>query len=277
MTKIEDFIAGRSPAEMYETYLVPGFFKPFAEQMIENAVAGSKYIDVACGTGIVSRTLAAKLDDNVSIDALDMAPPMIDVAKQQTVSSVVKYHLTPADALPFDDALFDGAFCQQGIQFFPAKEKAFEEIFRVLKPGGRFYAAIWLPAKEANVVFASFEKAIGRHLGEDLLPLGPFSFGNLERLRRLATDGGFNIETLESRTLLTVLPSIRDLVLFDVLFLGRPGADGSLQPVIRPNDPAGDEIVEQMIAEMTEDLEPYIGDDGRLYTDATTYFLAANK
>lgn len=277
MTKIEDFMAGRTPAQLYETYLVPGFFTPFAEQMAEPVSPGLHCLDIACGTGVVSRTLAAIHDDDIAVRAVDIAPPMIDEAERRTKSPAVRYHLGAADALPFADGAFDVALCQQGVQFFPDKQKAFEEARRVLKPKGLFLASVWPPAEEANPVFHSFEKAVARRLGEDLSPLGPFSFGGEERLRTLAQEAGFAIETLERRTLPTVLPSIRELVLFDVLFLGRPGPDGSLQPVLAPDDPAGDAVIERIIADMTSELTDYMGSDGRLISPATTCFLIARK
>lgn len=277
MTNIQNFVAGRSPAELYETYLVPGFFRPFAEQLADNAAPGQHCLDVACGTGVVSRALAERHANDLAVKAIDVAPPMINVAKTRSASPVIEYFLGSADALPFNDELFDAAFCQQGIQFFPDKQKAFEEIRRTLKRGGWLFASIWPPADQANPVFLSFEKAVGQHLGEELLPLGPFSFGEETRLRELAEDAGFSVKTLEKRTLPTVLPSVRELVLFDVLFLGRPGADGALQPVIAADDPASDDIVENMITDMTAELTDYIGADGRLVSSASTYFLAARK
>jgi ubiquinone/menaquinone biosynthesis C-methylase UbiE len=276
MTKIEDFVAGRTSAELYETYLTPGFFAPWAEEMAELAAPGQNCLDLACGTGAVSRGLAAK-HNNMNIKAVDVAPLMLDEARKQTRSDAVEYHLGSADALPFDNDTFDMAFCQQGLQFFPDKEKAFDEVQRVLKPGGRFAVTIWRPVEEASPVFESFAKAVGRHLGEDLLPLGPFSFGSEERLRRLTEDAGFKIETLEQRTLPSVLPPVEALVLFDVLFLGRPAEDGSLQPVLAPDDPAGDAVVDKIINDMEEDLKSYIGADGNLHGPASTHFMIARK
>lgn len=276
MTKIEDFIAGRTPAELYETYLTPGFFAPWAEEMAELASPGQCCLDVACGTGAVSRALAARHND-ISIKAVDVAQPMLDEARKQTQEAAIDYHLGSADALPYDDDMFDMGFCQQGLQFFPDKERAFGEIFRVLKPGGRLAVSVWRPVEEASPVFESFAKAVGRHLGKDLLPLGPFSFGGEERLMALAESAGFEIETLEQRTLPSVLPPVADLVLFDVLFLGRPAEDGSLQPVLAPDDPAGDAIVDRMIDDMSEDLKSFIGADGNLHAPASTHFMIARK
>lgn len=269
MSKISDFIAGRTPPELYETYLTPGLFAPWAEDFAAFAEPGGRYLDIACGTGAVSRAIAGRLEDNVSIKAVDVAPLMIEAARRYTRTPAVEFELASADALPFDDASFDGAFCQQGLQFFPDKEKAFQEARRVIKPGGFFAASVWLPVEESSPVFRAFADSIARHLGEDLLPLGPFSFGDAERLRARAEEAGFKIDSLERRTKQAALPGIEDLVLFDFLFLGRPGPEGALQPIFKPDDPAGDAVVDKIVADMTVRLGEYVNADGTLSAPMT--------
>ena len=82
MTLISDFIAGRSPAAVYETYLVPGMFTPWAEQLLERLPPTGDCLDIACGTGIISRGIA-KCGAATSITAGDLAPPMLDVARAE--------------------------------------------------------------------------------------------------------------------------------------------------------------------------------------------------
>ncbi len=277
MTKISDFCAGRTPAALYEEYLVPGLFTPWAEEMVALARAGAHVLDLACGTGIVTRKLLERFGDNIEIGAIDVAPPMLDVARRAVGADNARLHLAPAHETPFDDDQFDFVFCQQGVQFFPDPSAAFAEISRILKPGGRFVASVWAPAETGCPVFASFAKAIEKHLGEDLLPLGPFAFGPIDRLRELANGASLNIETLESRTKPAELPSIETLVLFDVLFLGRPAPDGELAPAIDPADPAGDAVIEAIIAHMYDDLSDYIADNGSLNAPITAHFLTARK
>lgn len=274
MTRIEDFVASRTPPELYEAFLVPGFFKPWANKMVDLVTPGAHCLDLACGTGIISRTIAAQSPD-AKIDAVDVAPLMLDAARKLAGSASVSFHQASADHLPFEDAVFDTAYCQQGLQFFPDRPAALQEIRRVLKPQGVFAAAVWRPVAEASPVFHAFEQVVAKHLGEDLTPLGPFAFGGQDKLRDLVTDAGFTIERLEALTLPTVLPSIEVLVLFDLLFLGCPGADGSMQPVLAPNDPKGDAIIAKMIGDLEGMLGEYVGDDGNLHAPTSTHFLVA--
>ncbi len=277
MTKMQDFIAGRTPPELYETYLAPGFFAPFAKELAKLAKPGDKCLDVACGTGIVSRTLAEKYGRSITINAIDIAPPMIEEAKKHSAPYAIDYQIASAGDLPFDEETFDVIFCQQGLQFFPDKEKAMAEIRRVLKPGGRAAISAWLPAEDASPVFDAFQKAVARHLGADLLPLGPFSFGKADRMKGLAKGAGFGVEKLNTVTLPATLPPIEEFVLFDVLFLGRPGPDGSLQPVLTADDPDGDRLVDLMVADMTKELQDFVGPDGKLHAPASTHFLLARN
>lgn len=277
MTKIEDFVAGRSPPELYETYLRPGLFQPWADELAALASPGQKCLDIACGTGVVARSLTARWSNEISIAAIDIAAPMIVEAKKRTPAGAVDYRVAAADALPFEDSLFDIAFCQQGLQFIPDKEKALSEAARCLKKGGRLAISVWAPVEDGAPVFDAFSRSIANRLGEDLAPIGPFSFGGKDRLDALAKGAGFTIETLETRTKEACLPSIEDLVLFDVLFLGRPTDDGEMQPVLAPEDPASDRMVTKIIEDMTEALGEYIQPDGRLRAPISAHFLLAQK
>ena len=103
-------LGGNSP-EVYERYLVPGIFRPWAFLPIEQAalVPGQRVIDVACGTGIVARLAAPHVGVTGEVVGLDLNPDMLAVARS----------LPPpqgAAALPFAEALFDVAFCQLGLQ-----------------------------------------------------------------------------------------------------------------------------------------------------------------
>ena len=288
MTRIADFVAGRSPAELYETYLSPGLFKPWAEQLIDAAppTEGVRAIlDLGCGTGVVSRALAARAP-SASIVGVDVAPPMIDEARRRAatagVGERIDFRTASADELPFSDGVFDGVYCQQALQFFPDKAAALREARRVLKGdrgrdgNGFFVAAVWTFARDGNPVFEAFEEVVGRRLGEDLLPFGPFSFGDPESLCGVCEAAGFKVRTLDRLELSCLLPDPETFTLFDVLFLGRPGPDGALQPVIAADDPAGDATIANIIGDLTEALSGYLDDSGRIVAPMTANLVVAD-
>ena len=100
-------------------------------------------LETACGTGILTRALAARLPEAVAITATDLNEPMLDFARLQPSGGRVAWRQADAQALPFSDGTFDAVVCQFGVMFFPDKQRAYREVFRLLKPGGRFLFSVW--------------------------------------------------------------------------------------------------------------------------------------
>ncbi len=280
MSLISDFIAGRTPPDLYETYLSGGLFMPWADTLIEAVAASDACLDIACGTGVISRKLS-DLPEVATLSSIDVAPPMIAKAKalkqEKGYATRAEFQIASALDLPFDDDVFDVALCQQGLQFFPNKVLALQEAARVLKPGGRLGAAVWTAGHDGNPAFGEFEDILARNIGSDIVPIAPFSYGDADEIRSVAEQAGLDVQAVERREMITTLPAVRDFVLFDVIFLGRPGADGALQPVIDPEDDTADELIETIIAEMTDAVRPYVQDDGTLRSLTTTHILLANS
>jgi ubiquinone/menaquinone biosynthesis C-methylase UbiE len=130
-----------SSAKVYERYLVPLFFAPGAQYLIELAAlkAGERVLDVACGTGIVARTAAQRVGNSGTVIGLDLNEGMLEVAR--TASSNIHPHIEwrkgDVKEIPFEDSSFDVGFCQQGLQFFSDRLAALRETHRVLKSNGR--------------------------------------------------------------------------------------------------------------------------------------------
>lgn len=97
--------------------------------------------------------------------------------------------------------------------------------------------------EDGNPVFSAFEEIAARELGADLVPFGPFSFGDREQLEEVARDSDLEIVSLERFEREAHLPDPRTLVLFDLLFLGRPGPDGSMHPLFDPADGSKDDQI----------------------------------
>jgi SAM-dependent methyltransferase len=140
----DKLFAGSIP-EIYDTYLVPLIFEPYAADLAARLASRpiADLLELAAGTGVVTRHLAAKLSASVSIVATDLNQPML--ARASAVGTVRPVEWRQADALqlPFDDATFDAVVCQFGVMFFPDKAAAFAEARRVLRPGGVFLFNVW--------------------------------------------------------------------------------------------------------------------------------------
>jgi SAM-dependent methyltransferase len=120
-------------------------FEPYAvdlAQRLAGMTAGS-VLEIAAGTGRVTRALARTLPSHVAITASDLNQPMVDFAAKQPGMQRVRWRQADALELPFADETFDVVVCQFGVMFFPDRPAAHREARRVLKPGGRFLFNVW--------------------------------------------------------------------------------------------------------------------------------------
>lgn len=136
--------AGSVP-QLYETYMVPLLFEPYAADMTERLRSRSlsRVLEVACGTGVVTRRLASSLPADVTVVATDLNQPMLDIASEIGCPRPVEWRQADAMRLPFPDAQFDAVVCQFGVMFVPDRSKAFSEARRVLRPGGILIFSTW--------------------------------------------------------------------------------------------------------------------------------------
>src|SRR5271169_5492662 len=131
--------------KLYEAYLVPLIFEPYAADMASRVAARSptRVLEIAAGTGVVTRQMASALPASAAIVATDLNQPMLDLASTVTIERPVEWRQADALQLPFEDGTFDAVVCQFGVMFFPDKRKAFSEARRVLRPGGAFIFNVW--------------------------------------------------------------------------------------------------------------------------------------
>ena len=137
-------IAG-TPAEIYEQHMVPAIFVHWAPDLVKAAGVqpGGRALDVACGTGVVTRILAARVGPAGTVVGLDINPGMLAVARVAAPLPNIEWIEGSAISMTLPDATFDNVLCEQGLQFFPDKPAALAEMRRVLKPGGRLALSCW--------------------------------------------------------------------------------------------------------------------------------------
>jgi SAM-dependent methyltransferase len=136
--------AGSIP-EIYDNYLVPLIFEPYAADIAQRLRARSvtRVLEIAAGTGVVTRAMASALPETASIVATDLNQAMVDHAMAVGTARAVEWRQADAMQLPFPDASFDAVVCQFGAMFFPDKAKAFAETRRVLRRGGVLIFNVW--------------------------------------------------------------------------------------------------------------------------------------
>ena len=184
--------------EMYEAFLVEPLFKPWADVLLERVAiaAGDRLLDIACGTGIVSRLAKQRLGDNGHFVGVDVSPQMLAVAK--SIAPGIDWREGSASALPVNGAeRFSVVICQQGLQFFPDRPAAAGEMRRVLAPGGRLGVATWRPIEEIPM-FVALHRVAEKHLGPVVDQR--HAFGDATALEKLLRDAGFQEIRVETMT-----------------------------------------------------------------------------
>lgn len=141
----EDKLFAGSIPRLYDACLVPLIFEPYAADLVGRLEVTplSRVLEIAAGTGVVTRALAAALPETVAIVATDLNQAMLDHAQAVGTRRSVDWRQADAMQLPFGDESFDAVVCQFGVMFFPEKSTAFAEARRVLRPGGVFIFNVW--------------------------------------------------------------------------------------------------------------------------------------
>jgi ubiquinone/menaquinone biosynthesis C-methylase UbiE len=159
--KTDKVFSGQIP-EIYDAFLVPLIFAPYAGDLARRIASRrpKQVLELAAGTGVVTRAMAETLPRSAHITATDLNQPMIDKARAVGTARPVEWRPADAMRLPFADASFDAVVCQFGVMFFAAKNLAFSEVRRVLRPGGAFLFNVWDRIEEnefADVVTEALE------------------------------------------------------------------------------------------------------------------------
>jgi len=181
-----------SMPEFYDHYLVPLMFQPFALDIAEriHGLKPDRVLELAAGTGIVTRALVRSLPASVAITATDLNPAMLERAKTHPGLERVSWQEADALALPSEDEVFDCVVCQFGVMFFPDKQAGFREALRVLKPGGRFLFNVWDDFE--GTVPDEVTRAVGRCLGHDPTTFSAPMYNDADLVRADLTAAGFS-------------------------------------------------------------------------------------
>lgn len=209
--------AGSIP-KLYDTYLVPLLFEFFAADLVNrlSSRTPSRILEIAAGTGVVTRALASGLPESATIIATDLNQAMLDHASSVQMKRAVQWRQADALQLPFPDATFDAVVCQFGVMFFPDKSKAFSEARRVLKSGGVFLFNVWDRITE-NEFADTIEAALESLFPDDpprFLSRTPYGYHDRKIIERELASGGFVapplIDTVaaRSRAASSLLPAI---------------------------------------------------------------------
>lgn len=251
----EAFQLNDTAVTLYEDQKVTSMFGPLACATLD-AVEISKtdvILDVACGTGIVSREIHAKISPTAPITGTDLNAGMIAMARKVTQDKpeVFQWHVADIENLPLETGQFTKVFCQQGIQYFPNEATALTEMRRVMQTGGQLITTVWGGASD---FFIAMAKSVSEHVSPEVGKkyLAPFSYKNTDNLTEMLASAGFGEVTRKTltvdRTMRNSAVSIPDEI------LGHPAG-----PQVQE---AGEAVIQAVAREVTEACAKYqVGSD----------------
>lgn len=195
--------------EYYDQDLGPHIFESFADDLAGRVaeLEPMSVLELAAGTGIVSRKLRDRLGSECELVTSDLNEPMLSVARSKfEPSESVRFEQIDAMAIPYDDSTFDVLTCQFGVMFFPDKVGSFREAHRVLKSSGRYLFNVWGPW-ESN----PFAKVVHETV-EQFFPASPpgfyrvpFGYHDIEEIRDSLREAGFSeVEAVKVPSISTI-------------------------------------------------------------------------
>ena len=186
--------SGAIPAN-YDEYLGPMFFESYAIEVGKRmtALQPSSVLELACGTGRVTRRLLDACAPGGKLIATDISPAMLEEARSNVPSANIEWNTVDATTLPYADSSFDAIVCQFGIMFVPDRVQAYSEAHRALKPGGTLLVSSW-DALEFNPVAQIAENLLHEYFPNDTPRFYtlPFAYNDKSVMRSELMQSGFS-------------------------------------------------------------------------------------
>lgn len=242
-----------STPELYDRYMVPLLFEPFARVVADRAaqLRPLRVLETAAGTGILTAFVEKALPD-AEIVATDVNPAVVQFAASKFDQGRVTIQQANAQDLPFENDRFDAVLCQFGVMFFPDKVLAHSEARRVLRAEGK-YVMVTFSDLDDNPVPKAADETVNEFFPDDpprYMERGPFSYTDPDCIEADLRAGGFTgiqFETLRLFTRVTARHAATGMV------LGSP-----LRGEIERRDPAS---LEGILDAVTQALASFEGRD----------------
>ena len=254
----DDFI------KMHEDFLVPIIFAQWAHHLTDLAAieSGNHVLDVACGTGVVTRAALMEVGMGGKVTGLDHDEKMLAIARKKPSS--IDWRLGDATALPFEDDSFDRVLCQFSLMFIENRIAAIKELLRVCKPNGKVVVSVWDTINHSRVYtalanltrqFAGYKAAIKL--------VAPWSLGIPGKMDNLLLSAGVLEYECHERVGIARFPSVDTFV---EIHLRSAGEYHNL----------GAENLDQMKRTAEQVLAPHIILNGQLAADLNVNIFVLN-
>jgi SAM-dependent methyltransferase len=254
-------------ASAYESLFVPALFAQWAPRVADAAAVapGQRVLDVASGTGVLTREVASRVGSSGSVAGIDPGPGMIEVARRK--APAIEWQQGVAESLPFGDASFDAVVSQFGLMFFSDRRQALRDMLRVLKPGGRVAIAVWdslehIPAYAAEVEL--LRQTAGPAAADALR--APFVLGDTTELAALCSESGIPSADITTHRGTAQFPSIRTMLEADLR--------GWL-PLMGVN--LNEQLIDRILQEGEQVFRAYTTADGRMTFSVSAHIISARR
>ena len=206
---------GAAVPEIYDRCLGPALFEPYAADLATRLVhaSGEAVLETACGTGILTRHLRAKLAPGARLVSSDVDQGMLNYARAHLRCAVpVTWEVADCINLPLPDSSFTAMACQFGVMFVQDKEALFREARRVLATGGLLAFNVWDSLEQNPYARVTHEIIAGLFPDDPPSFFGvPYGFHDAEACRGLLRAHHFEAPKLEWLTLPVKSPTAERL------------------------------------------------------------------
>ncbi|HEX6420107.1 MAG TPA: methyltransferase domain-containing protein [Acidimicrobiales bacterium] len=213
----ETFQISLAAAQTYEARFVPALFAEWAPLVIDAAGVrpGDAVLDVACGTGVVTREADRRAGSGGRVVGVDLNEAMLTVARE--IAPRVEWRRGDAAALPLPDDAFDAVVCQSALMFFPDRPAALREMRRVARQGGTVVVQVWARLDE-QPAYGPFVEVAARHAGPEAVDLlgSYWAAGDLADLAAQHASAGLAVGSTATHTGTARFPSVDELVRIEV-------------------------------------------------------------
>ena len=171
-------------------------FAPVVEQVIRRASleAGHNVLDIGTGTGAVALQAASLVGSSGQVTGVDISTEMLDLARQRAAQlnlGNLTFLPSSAETMQATDASFDAVLASLSLMYVIDRAAAARECARVLRPGGRFVAAVWANPEECDIVL--FQQTAGRFAPPPPVPgVGPGALADTAPLIEQLADAGID-------------------------------------------------------------------------------------
>jgi len=189
--------------QYYDQHLGPIQFDPFAAELVRRLPTRppGDVLEIACGTGLVTKRLRERLDPALRLTATDLSATMLDYAKAQLGQhDGIEWREADALKLPFPDGAFGAVVCGFGIMFVPDRQGMLREARRVLVDGGILLFSVWDRVEENPHALASAEVIEAMFPGDAEMRFRiPYEMHDPALLRQLLAGARFREPCIETK------------------------------------------------------------------------------